>query len=89
MNIVNSAGSLERETELEMGLPGQNAIKLYRVELITTEDGQFFLDVSVSWEQNRAVQIVYMSHRVDISHTGGKVADGEVSYWGWGLREHI
>lgn len=48
MNIVNSAGSLERETELEMGLPGQNAIKLYRVELITTEDGQFFLDVSVS-----------------------------------------
>uniref|UniRef100_A0A8C7CGX3 Dedicator of cytokinesis 7 n=1 Tax=Oncorhynchus kisutch TaxID=8019 RepID=A0A8C7CGX3_ONCKI len=25
MNIVNSAGSLERDTELEMGLPGQNA----------------------------------------------------------------
>uniref|UniRef100_A0A8C7CKS9 Dedicator of cytokinesis 7 n=1 Tax=Oncorhynchus kisutch TaxID=8019 RepID=A0A8C7CKS9_ONCKI len=24
MNIVNSAGSLERDTELEMGLPGQN-----------------------------------------------------------------
>ena len=51
MNIVNSAGSLERDTELEMGLPGQNAwgsIKLYRVELISIEDGQFFLDVSVS-----------------------------------------
>jgi hypothetical protein len=43
MNIVNSAGSLERDTELEMGLPGENPggyIKLDWVVLNTTRAGQ-------------------------------------------------
>uniref|UniRef100_A0A8C8G7J9 Dedicator of cytokinesis 7 n=1 Tax=Oncorhynchus tshawytscha TaxID=74940 RepID=A0A8C8G7J9_ONCTS len=47
MNIVNSAGSLERDTELEMGLPGENpggSIKLDWVVLNTTGEGDRLSD---------------------------------------------
>uniref|UniRef100_A0AAR2KZ84 Dedicator of cytokinesis 7 n=1 Tax=Pygocentrus nattereri TaxID=42514 RepID=A0AAR2KZ84_PYGNA len=43
MNIVNSAGSLERDTELEMGLPGQS---LYPLLLYLTT---LLLSLKITW----------------------------------------
>uniref|UniRef100_A0A8C7F1M0 Dedicator of cytokinesis 7 n=1 Tax=Oncorhynchus kisutch TaxID=8019 RepID=A0A8C7F1M0_ONCKI len=42
MNIVNSAGSLERDTELEMGLPGQNSCSLSSFRPATLTVTNFF-----------------------------------------------